>query len=69
MKLNDVVNEDTYTGGSYHLDANGLKEKVLKAISIEEVYKLQYNYIDEAETFYNMFAKVTRFSIQKDDLK
>ena len=69
VKHEDVVNDDTYTSGTYQLDGNGLKEKVLKGISVEKVYKLQFNCIDEAETFYNMFAKVTRFSIQKDDLK
>ncbi|KAL6347395.1 hypothetical protein AAG906_018563 [Vitis piasezkii] len=57
VKLDDVVHDDTYIGGSYHHDANYLKEKVLKDISVEEVYKLQFNFIDEAETFYNLFAK------------
>ena len=42
---------------------------MLKGISIEEVYKLQFDCIDETETFYNMLAKVTGFSIRKDDLK
>ena len=31
--------------------------------------KKSTNCIDEAKTFYNLYAKVTRFSIQKDDLK
>ena len=69
VKLDDVVHDDTYTGGSYHHDANCLKEKVLKGISVKEGYKLQFNCIDEVETFYNLFAKVTGFSIQKDELK
>ena len=69
MKLEDVVHDDAYTGGSYHHDANNLKEKVLKGISVEEVYKLEFNCIDEAETFYNFFAKVIGFSIWKYDLK
>ena len=69
MKLDGVVHDDTYIGGSYHHDANYLKEKVLKDISVEEVYKLQFNFINEAETFYNLFAKVIGFNIQKDDLK
>ena len=69
MKHEDVVNDDTYTSGTYHLDGNSLKKKVLQGISIEEVYKLQFNCIDEAETFYSMFAKVTGFSIRKEDLK
>ena len=30
---------------------------------------MQFNCIDEVETFYNLFFKVTGFSIQKDDLK
>ena len=63
VKDEDVINDDAYTGG------NDLKEKVLKGISVEEVYKLQFDCIDEIETFYNMLAKVTRFSIRKDDLK
>lgn len=63
VKREDVVNNDTYTSGTYHLNGNSLKKKVLQGISIEEVYKLQFNCIDEAETFYSMFAKVTEFSI------
>ncbi|RVX07463.1 Protein FAR1-related sequence 5 [Vitis vinifera] len=69
VKEEDVVNDDAYIGGTYHLGGNGLKEKVLKGISDEEVYKLQFNCIDEAETFYNMLAKVVEFSFRKDDLK
>ena len=69
MKLEDVVHDDAYTGGSYHHDANNLKEKVLKGISVEEVYKLEFNCIDEAQTFYNLFARVIGFSIWKYDLK
>ena len=69
VKDEDVVNDDEYTGGTYQLDGNSLKEKVLKGISIEEVYKLQFDCIDETETFYNKLAKITGFSIQKDDLK
>ena len=67
VKEEDVVNYDAYTGGTYQLGGNVLKEKVLKGISIEEVYKFQFDCIDEAETFYNMLAKVTGFSIRKDD--
>ena len=69
VKLEDVVHDDTYTGKNYHHDTNSLKKKVLKGISVEEVYKLQFNYIGKVETFYNLLAKVIRFSIQKDDLK
>ena len=69
VKDEDVVNDDEYTGGTYQLGGNSLKEKVLRGISVEEVYKLQFDCIDETETFYNMLAKVTGFSIQKDDLK
>ncbi|RVW92916.1 hypothetical protein CK203_040458 [Vitis vinifera] len=47
VKLEDVVHDNAYTGGSYHYDANNLKEKVLKGISVEEVYKLEFNCIDE----------------------
>ncbi|RVW59745.1 Protein FAR1-related sequence 7 [Vitis vinifera] len=54
VKEEDVVNDDAYIGGSYHLGGNGLKKKVFKGISDEEVYKLQFDCIDEAETFYNM---------------
>ncbi|RVX06573.1 Protein FAR1-related sequence 5 [Vitis vinifera] len=69
VKEEDVVNDDAFIGATYHLGGNGLKEKVLKGISDEKVYKLQFDCIDEAETFYNMLAKVAGFSIRKDDLK
>ena len=68
MKLEDGVYEDSYIGDSYFHDANTLKENVLNGISVK-VYKLEFNCIDEIETFYNIFAKVIGFSIQKDDLK
>ena len=68
-KIEYVVLDDAYIGGSYYHDANTLKKKDLKGISAEEVYKLEFNCIDKAITFYNLFAKVTRFSIWKDDLK
>ena len=69
VKEEDVVNDDAYTGGTYQLGGNGLKEKVLKGISVEEVHKLQFDCIDQVETFYNMLAKVIGFSIRKDDLR
>ena len=59
VKAKDVVNDDAYTGGTYKLGGNGWEDKVLKGISVEEVYKLQFDCIDEIETFYNMLAKVT----------
>ncbi|RVW95951.1 Protein FAR1-related sequence 5 [Vitis vinifera] len=69
VKEEDVVNDDAFIGGTYDMGGNGLKQKVLKGISDEEVYKLQFDRIDEAETFYNMLARVAGFSIRKDDLK
>ncbi|XP_034694589.1 protein FAR1-RELATED SEQUENCE 5-like [Vitis riparia] len=69
VKAEDVVNDDAYTGGTYKLGGNGWEEKVLKGISVEEVCKMKFACIDEAETFYNMLAKLTGFSIRKDDLK
>ena len=33
VKEEDVINDDAYIGGAYHLGGNGLKEKVLKGIS------------------------------------
>nr|CAN62918.1 hypothetical protein VITISV_029735 [Vitis vinifera] len=69
VKEEDVVNDDAFIGATYHLGGNGLKDKVLKGISDEEVYKLQFDCIDEAKSFYNMLAKVAGFSIRKDDLK
>ncbi|RVW88940.1 Protein FAR1-related sequence 5 [Vitis vinifera] len=69
VKEEDVVNDDSFIGATYDLGGNGLKQKVLKGISDEEVYKLQFDRIDEAETFYNMLARVAGFSIRKDDLK
>ena len=44
----NVFNDDAYIGGTYHLGGNGLKEKALKGISDEEVYKLQFDCIDDA---------------------
>ncbi|RVW29113.1 Protein FAR1-related sequence 5 [Vitis vinifera] len=69
VKEEDVVNDDAFIGATYHLGGNGLKEKVLKGILDEEVYKFEFDCIDEAETFYNMLARVAGFSIRKDDLK
>ncbi|XP_034710461.1 protein FAR1-RELATED SEQUENCE 5-like [Vitis riparia] len=69
VKAEDVVNDDAYTGGTYKLGGNGWEEKVLKGISVEEVCKMKFACIDKAETFYNMLAKLTGFSIRKDDLK
>ena len=46
VKLEDVFHEDPYTNGNYH-DENTLKKKVLKGISAEEVYKLEFNCIDK----------------------
>lgn len=43
--------------------------KVLNGISGEKVCRLEFNCIDEAKTFFNMFSQVNSFSIQKDDLK
>ena len=40
VKLDDVIHDDPYTGGSYDQDVNCLKEKVLQDISVEEIYKL-----------------------------
>ena len=37
VKEEDVVNDDAFIGATYHLGGNGLKEKVLKGISDEEV--------------------------------
>ena len=42
---------------------------MLHGISITKVWKLKFNCIDEAKAFYDMYARVTVFSIQKDDLK
>ena len=42
---------------------------MLNGISAEKMFKLEFNYINETKTFYNMYANVTRFSIRKDDLK
>ena len=47
VKLEDVFHEDPNTNGNYYHDENTLKKKVLKGISVEEVYKLEFNCIDE----------------------
>ena len=56
MKLKDGVHEDPYIGGSYYHDATTLKENVLNGILTEEVYKLEFNCIDETKAFSSMFA-------------
>ena len=43
--------------------------KKFNGISNEEACKQELNCIDEAKTFYNIYAKVIGFSVQKDDLK
>lgn len=42
---------------------------MLHGTSITKVWKLKFNCIDEAKAFYDIYARVTVFSIQKDDLK
>ncbi|KAL6343311.1 hypothetical protein AAG906_022386 [Vitis piasezkii] len=56
VKEEDVVNDDAFIGGTYDWWKR-FEAKVLKGISDEEVYKLQFDRIDEAETFYNMLAR------------
>ena len=46
-----------------------VSEKIFNDFIVEVVSKMEFSSVEEAEEFYNLFAKVTRFSVKKDDLK
>ena len=69
IDLEDENLKDSHIGGIGNCEWDSIYKKVLNGISIEEVFKLEFKCINEAKAFYNMYAKVTEYSIQKDDLK
>nr|CAN69010.1 hypothetical protein VITISV_015952 [Vitis vinifera] len=46
-----------------------VSDKIFNDLTIEDVWKMEFSSVEEAEEFYNLFAKVTRFSVRKDDVK
>ena len=69
IDLEDENLKDSHIGGIGNCEWDSIYKKVLNGISIEEVFKLEFKCINEAKAFYNMYAKVAGYSIQKDDLK
>ena len=69
IDLEDENLEDSHIGGFGNYEWDSIYEKMLNGISIKEVFKLEFKYINEAKAFYNMYAKVIGYSIQKDDVK
>ena len=50
-------------------DAILVLEKIFNDLTIENVWKIEFSSIKETKEFYNLFAKVTGFSVRKDDVK
>ena len=50
-------------------DAILVLEKIFNDLTIEDVWKMEFSSIEEAKEFYNLFAKVTGFSVRKDYVK
>ena len=50
-------------------DAILVLEKIFNDLTIEDVWKIEFSSINEAKEFYNLFAKVTGFSVRKDYVK
>ena len=46
-----------------------VSEKILNGLTLESVWKMEFSSIEDIEEFYNLFAKVTEFSVRKDDVK
>ena len=46
-----------------------VSKKILNVLTLENVWKMEFSSIEEAEEFYNLFAKVTGFSVRNDDVK
>ncbi|KAL6325669.1 hypothetical protein AAG906_023514 [Vitis piasezkii] len=46
-----------------------VSDKIFNDLTVEDVWKMEFSSIEEAEEFYNLFAKVTGFSVRKDDVK
>ena len=60
--------ENNMDSGNFYCDWHSILEKVLNGISIEDIWKIEYNSVDKANAFHNMYPKVTRFSVWKDYL-
>ncbi|WJZ84125.1 hypothetical protein VitviT2T_003746 [Vitis vinifera] len=46
-----------------------VSDKIFNNLTVEDVWKMEFSLVEEAEEFYNLFAKVTGFSVRKDDVK
>ena len=46
-----------------------VSDKILNGLTLENVWKIEFSSIEETKEFYNLFAKVTGFSVRKDDMK
>ncbi|RVW86593.1 Protein FAR1-related sequence 5 [Vitis vinifera] len=46
-----------------------VSDKIFNDLTVEDVWKMEFSSVEEAEEFYNLFAKVTGFSVRKDDVK
>ena len=46
-----------------------VSENIFNDLTVEDVWKMRFSLVDEAEEFYNLFTKVTGFSVRKDDVK
>ena len=44
-------------------------DNILNGLTLEDVWKMEFNLIEETKEFYNLFAKVIGFSIRNDDVK
>ncbi|RVW73011.1 Protein FAR1-related sequence 5 [Vitis vinifera] len=46
-----------------------VSDKIFNDLTVEDVWKMEFSSVEEAEEFYNLFAKVTGFSVRNDDVK
>ena len=46
-----------------------VSEKIFNDLTVEDVWKMEFNSIEDTEEFYNLFVKVTGLSVRKDDVK
>ena len=46
-----------------------VSENLFNDLTVEDVWKMKFSLVDEAEEFYKLFAKVVGFSVRKDDVK
>ncbi|RVX10646.1 Protein FAR1-related sequence 5 [Vitis vinifera] len=46
-----------------------VSDNIFNDLTVEDIWKMEFSSVDEAEEFYNLFAKVTGFSVRKDDVK